>query len=224
MAIFEVFTLVTPGTVFGPGLDNKVMGLIKHFPVVSRVAIVGNLLAAGTAHPAGDETTAGYHIDRRQLFRQPQWVGNWQGVTHKRNFYFFGNTCQNCRFDIHNSAQREGVGVVFVKHYTIETKLFGIKFFIKISVKQGTGLDRVQKLVGYAEKSGILNDFLFRNVGVRPFSKGCDVHGLSPVSISFPLPARNGIDDSFSVTPPNGFLSLTRTFQSAQFPVDGHNR
>ena len=68
MAIMEVLAFVTPGAFFGPGLQNKVMGFIEHFPVIGWVGVIKKLLAAGTPHPTGDQPTFGNTIDSRQLF------------------------------------------------------------------------------------------------------------------------------------------------------------
>src|SRR5438876_1043121 len=71
VAIMKMFPLVAPRTGSRPGLDDKVVRFVEHLAVVRGIGIIEELLAARSAHPAGDQSAARDQIDLGELFGHP---------------------------------------------------------------------------------------------------------------------------------------------------------
>src|SRR5262249_45177985 len=55
VAIVEMLALVTPGSRLGPRLHDKIVRFLEILPVVGRIRVVEELLAASATHPSRDE-------------------------------------------------------------------------------------------------------------------------------------------------------------------------
>src|SRR6266851_1592486 len=58
VTIMKMLALVTPWAGPRPGLHDKVVRLVEHLAVVSRIGVVEKLLRARAAHPSGDQAAA----------------------------------------------------------------------------------------------------------------------------------------------------------------------
>src|SRR4029450_1029094 len=95
-AIMEVFALVTERARLGPRLDHDFMRFVEVLAVEGGVSVGGELFAAATAHPPGDEPAAGDHINHAELFGEAQWVAHHrQRVAQEDDFYLLSDAREN---------------------------------------------------------------------------------------------------------------------------------
>ena len=176
-AIVEVLALVAPRAGLGPGLVDEVVSLVEALTVVGRVDVVGQLLAARTAHPAGHQASARDHVDSGQLFGQPQRVGDRQRVAEQDDFNPLGNPSQDSGFDIHDRTATERRLVVLVEHHPVKAQLFGVDALVQIFVHQLATPVGAEQGVGQAKvAAAVSDDFLLRDINVFPFRKRHNMH------------------------------------------------
>ena len=180
VAVVVVLALPAEGAGLGPGFDDEVVRLLVALPVVGGGGVVRETLAAGAAHPAGDQASAGDHVDLRQRLRQPERVvPDRQDVAEQADFGALGDAGEDRGFDIDHGAHAEGRRVVLVEHDAVEAGPLGGDRFIEIAVVEiGSeagivffigGVEVGQAAAGAAPPAGLW-------VLVRAFGEPADEH------------------------------------------------
>ena len=117
----KMFALVAPRPRLGPGLHNKVVGLVEQLAVIGRIGIIEKLLAARAAHPAGDQAPPRDEIDLGQLFGHPQRMLQYrQRVADQNNLGLAGNPSQDRSFDIHDRSHADRVAMMLIQGQGVE--------------------------------------------------------------------------------------------------------
>ena len=152
VAIVEVLALPAERAGGGPCLDDEVVRLLEALPVVRRRRVVGDALASGAAHPAGDQPAARDHVDHGKLLDQPQRVvPDRQNVAEQDDLGAIGGLGEDGRLDVHRAAHAEGRAVVLVEHDAVEAHLLGIDALVEVAVVEIGAYLRVIDLVAEGE-------------------------------------------------------------------------
>ena len=118
-----------------PGFDDELVRLLEAFPVVGRLGVVGDALAAGAPHPAGDEPATRDHVDDRQLFRQPERViPDRQDVADEHDLRLLRDPREHCRFDVAHLAHAKRRAVVLVQREGIEAHFLRVELLVEEAV------------------------------------------------------------------------------------------
>ena len=165
-----MLALVAEGAGRRPRLEDEVDAFLEVFAIERGIGVVGELLAAGAAHPSGNQAALREQIDHRELFGEAQRIGDRRHrIAEQHDLRALGRTREHRRLDIHHRAEAERRAMMLVEHQAVEAEVLGIDLLVDVLVEQHRAGCGIEVLVGQSEEAAVAQDLVFQQIAFRRF-------------------------------------------------------